>query len=345
MPAVVRLRHVYRLRHRDGRPRYLLRVPACKAVTLPGEPGTPAFMEAYQRAIAAAAPPGQRIAPGSLDALAMSYYDSPAFAALRTSTQHAYRRLVEELRAGFGALPVRLLTSRQIEGMMAEKAGAPTAANHRLRILRLLMRHALRTGMIRQDPTAGVARIPYRTEGYHTWTEAEIAQFEAHWPSGSRPRLAFALLLYTGQRRSDVVRMARQHLRQVEIDDRLVWVIDVTQVKTNRRLLIPVHDLLWAELEAAPRGDLLPFLRTEYRRPFSPRGFYNLFTSWAVAAGLPPGRSPHGLRKAAGRRLAEAGATAHQIMSILGVTLETAVTYTRAAEQLRMAVAGMARIG
>jgi len=344
MPVAVRLRHVHRLSHRDGRPRYLLRVPGCRAVTLPGEPGSPEFMTAYQRGIESAAPPAQRLAPGSLDALAVSYFASPAFSALRASTQAAYRRLVDELRNGFGALPVRLLTSRQIEGMMAEKAGAPTAANHRLRILRLLMVHAVKTGLIRQDPTIGVDRVPYQTEGYHTWTEGEIAQFEARWPSGSRQRLAFALLLYTGQRRSDVVRMGRQHLRDVAIEGRQVRVIEVAQAKTGRRLLLPVHDALAVEIDLTPRGDLLPFLRTEYGKAFSPRGFYNLFAGWARDAGLPPGRSPHGLRKAAGRRLAEAGATAHQIMSVLGVTLETAVIYTRSAEQMRMALAGMARI-
>ena len=344
MPLAVRLRHVHKARHRDGRPRYLLRLPGCKAITLPGEPGTPEFMAAYQRAVETAAPPGQRLAPGSLDALAVSYYASPAFAALRGSTQRAYRRLVEELRAGYGGRPVRLLEARHIETMMAEKAGAPTAANHRLRTLRHLMAHAVKIGMLRQDPTKGVDRVPYRTDGYHTWTEAEIAAFEAHWPSGSRERLAMALLLYTGQRRSDVVRMGRQHLREVAIDGRQVRVIEVTQEKTRKRLLVPVHDALAVEIDQAPR-DLLPFLRTGYGKPFSPRGFYNLFAGWATEAGLPPGRSPHGLRKAAGRRLAEAGATAHQIMSILGVTLETAVIYTREAEQMRMAVAGMARIG
>jgi integrase len=343
MPLAVRLRHVHRLRHRDGRPRYVLRIPGCRAVTLRGEPGSPDFMAAYQRAIEAAAPP-DRTAPGSLDALALSYYRSPAFAALRASTQAAYRRLVEELRTGYGARPVRLIEPRHIEAMMAQKAGAPTAANHRLRILRLLMAHAMRAGMIRQDPTRGVDRVPYRTDGYHTWTEAEIAAFEARWPSGSRERLAFALLLYTGQRRSDVVRMGRQHLREVAHDGRPVRVIEVRQEKTARRLLLPVHAALAAEIDQTPR-DLLPFLRTGYAKPFSPRGFYNLFVGWAQEAGLPPGRSPHGLRKAAGRRLAEAGASAHQIMSILGVTLETAVIYTREAEQMRMAVAGMERIG
>lgn len=344
MPPVVRLRHVHRAAHRDGRPRWLLRVPGCRAVTLPGEPGSPEFMQAYQRGIEAAAPAGHRLAPGSLDALAVSYYASAGFLALRASTQTAYRRLVEELRTGYGARPVRLIEPRHIETMIAAKAGTPTAANHRLRTLRHLMAHAGKIGMIRQDPTRGVDRVAYRTDGYHTWNEAEIGAFEAKFPSGSRERLAFALLLYTGQRRSDVVRMGRQHLRDVTVDGQSVRVIEVAQVKTGRRLAVPIHPALAVEIDQTPR-DLLPFLRTAYGRGFSPRGFYNLFCGWATDAGLPPGRSPHGLRKAAGRRLAEAGASAHQIMSILGVTLETAVIYTREAEQMRMAVAGMGRIG
>jgi integrase len=341
---LVRLRHVHRLKHRDGSPRYLLRVPGCRAVTLPGQPGSPVFMDAYHRAIEAAAAPAQRLATGSLDALAVSYYASPAFAGLRASTAAAYRRLVEELRVGYGKRPVRLLEPRHIRDMIAAKSAHPTAANHRLRMLRALMAHAVQAGIIRTDPTAGVERMRYRTDGYHTWTEAEIAAFQARWPPGTRERLAFALLLYTGQRRSDVVRMGRAHLRLVTVDGRQVQVIEVAQVKTGRRMLIPVHAALAAEIEATPR-DLLPFLRTSFGKPYSPRGFYNQFCAWATDAGLPPGRSPHGLRKAAGRRLAEAGATAHQIMSILGVSLQTAVIYTRQAEQMAMAVAGMARLG
>lgn len=344
MPIAVRLKHVHRLSHRDGRPRYLLRIPGRKSITLPGQPGSTEFMAAYQRGIEAAATPTAKLAPGSLDAVAVSYYASTAYLSLAPSTQAAYRRLVEELRESYGTRPVRLLEARHIETMIAAKAATPTAANHRLRTLRHLMAHAIKMSVIRQDPSSGVERVGYRTDGYHTWTESEIRQFEARWPSGSRERLAFALLLYTGQRRSDVVRMARPHLREVVVEGRPIRVIEVAQAKTGTRLMIPIHDALAAEIDQTPRGDLLPFLRTAYGKAFSPRGFYNLFVGWAQDAGLPPGRSPHGLRKAAGRRLAEAGATAHQIMSILGVTLETAVIYTRAAEQMRMAVAGMARI-
>jgi integrase len=75
-------------------------------------------------------------------------------------------------------------------------------------------------------------------------------------------------------------------------------------------------------------------------------GFYNTFIRWVEEAGIPAGRSPHGLRKACDRRLAEAGTTAHQIAAITGhATLAEVERYARAAEQAQMARAGMERIG
>jgi hypothetical protein len=126
--------------------------------------------------------------------------------------------------------------------MMAQKSEHPTAANHRLRLLRALMAHAVKIRMIPTDPCLGIRKVPYKTDGYHTWTDDEIATFEAKYPSGSRERLAFALLLYTGQRRSDVVRMGRQHIREIVLEGRRSAAIEVTQVKTSRRLLVCVTD-------------------------------------------------------------------------------------------------------
>ena len=344
---IIRLKHLNVFKDRYGLQRTYLRIPGMRATPLPGKPGSPEFMAAYNSAVAAAVPKAKtdgQVIPGSLDALAMSYYDSPAFNGLRESTQAAYRRIVEELRAGHGSRPVHRLEPRHVEMLMAQKAEHPTAANHRLRLLRALMAHAVKIRMIPTDPCLGIRKVPYKTDGYHTWTDDEIATFEAKYPSGSRERLAFSLLLYTGQRRSDVVRMGRQHIRDIVLEGRRSAAIEVTQVKTSRRLLVPIHPALAREIEHAPRNRLT-FLLTEKGQPFSPTGFYNLFSDWAREAGLPTGRSPHGLRKAAGRRLAEAGATAHQIMSILGLTLQTAEIYTRQAEQGRMAVAGMERLG
>jgi integrase len=94
------------------------------------------------------------------------------------------------------------------------------------------------------NPTQGVKRPRIKTEGFRTWTEADIAAFEAVHPVGTRARLALALLLYTAQRRSDVVRLGRQHVRD--------GVIQVRQQKTGVVLTIPVHPVLAAILEATP---------------------------------------------------------------------------------------------
>ena len=303
-------------------------------------------MAAYQRGIETAAPPqAARMAPGSLDALAASFYQSSAFLALSATTARIYRRLIEGLRERYGPRPVRMLEDRHVAAIVAEKAATPHAANHRLRMFKHLMAHAMDLGWIRRDPTAGVRRVtPRRSNGHPTWSEEDIAAFEACFPSGTRERLALALLLYTGQRRGDVVRMSRAHVRDARVNGATVRVLEVVQQKTTKPLLLPIHPRLAAELDQAPR-DLLPFLRTAQGRGFTPGGFYNAFREWSDQAGIPAGRSPHGLRKAAGVRLAEAGASAHQIMAVLGVTLRTAVIYTQAADQARMAVSGMARIG
>jgi integrase len=332
---LLRLKHVHRFRDRHGTVRHYLRVPGRKAVPLPGEPGSPAFLRAYHAAIDAP-PPARGPAAGTLNALAVSYYASPAFTDLRATTQAHYRRLVEHLRNRHGDKPVALLDGQGVRRILAEHAGRPAAANHSLRILRLLCAHAVEAGLLRDDPTTGIKRRRYDVKGYRTWSEAEIARFEDHHPTGTVARLAFALLLYTGQRRSDVVRMGRQHISD--------GMIDVRQVKTGRRLKLPIHPALAAELAHIPR-DQLTFLARDNGTARTSNGFYNTFTTWCTEAGLPQGLSPHGLRKAAARRLAESGATVHEIAAITGHrSLQEVAVYTEAAEQAALARRAMGRV-
>ncbi|MBX9747531.1 MAG: tyrosine-type recombinase/integrase [Hyphomonadaceae bacterium] len=178
--------------------------------------------------------------------------------------------------------------------------------------------------LIKANPADGIK--PIRTEGgFAEWPEEVIAQFEERWTLGSKPRLALDLLVYTGQRRSDVVQMARANIRD--------GAIRVVQVKTGAPLWLPIHPRLAQSIAAAsPTGLFL--LMTEYGRPFSAAGFGNWFRAQCDAAGIEKGYSAHGLRKAAGRRLADAGATAHQIMAVLGHrSLSEATRYTRGADQ------------
>ncbi|HKA64882.1 MAG TPA: tyrosine-type recombinase/integrase, partial [Methyloceanibacter sp.] len=199
-----------------------------------------------------------------------------------------------------------------------------------------LMAFAVETGMIDADPTAGVKVKLRKSEGFRTWSEDDIAAFEARHPVGSRARLALALLLYTAQRRSDVVRMGRQHVRK--------GAIEVRQQKTGTTLSIPIHPELKAILDATP-SEHLTFLTTKDGKPFSPAGLTNWFRECCNEAGLPKGTSAHGLRKAACRRLAEAGCSEKVIASISGhASMREVERYTKAADQKRMAEAGMKAI-
>jgi integrase len=147
---------------------------------------------------------------------------------------------------------------------MAARAEQPGAANGLRVALRVMMRHAIEIGLRAEDPTREVRAIRTRTTGHHSWTDDEIAQFERYHPIGTRARLALALLLYTGQRRGDVIRMGVQHIRN--------GALHVKQEKTGAELIIPVHPALATIIAAAPR-DHLAFVTTRQGKPFQGSAF------------------------------------------------------------------------
>src|SRR5262249_10309547 len=221
---------------RHGKARWYFRRAGFKKVPLPGLPWSPEFMAAYEQALAGQPAPigAGRAIPGTLHALAVSYFASPQFCRTRPSTQRTYRSFINGLCSEHGDKRVALLQREHVIKRLA--ARPPGVANALLRSLRALMRHAVEIGLRSDDPTRDVRKVPVKSDGYHSWTEGEIEQFERHHPVGSRARLAFALLLYTGQRRSDVVRIGRQHLSDNAIC--------VRQVKTGREVWVPVHEVL-----------------------------------------------------------------------------------------------------
>jgi integrase len=116
----------------------------------------------------------------------------------------------------------------------------------------------------------------------------------------------------------------------------------VRQQKTGKTLAIPVSPALAAALNATPSKHLT-FLVTEDGKPFEAMAFTKWFRRCCDAVGL-SGYSAHGLRKAACRRLAEAGCSANEIAAISGhASLREVERYTRAADQARMARNAIAR--
>ena len=321
---------------RDSRAYYYLRRRGFPRVRLPGLPWSPTFMAAYESALAGprTAIGAERVKPGSVAAVIAEYFDSQSFFTSKSpGTQRMRRGILEHFRARYGDRPFALLPAEWIELLLDEKP--PHAARSWLATLRSLCQFAVKRRYVRTDPTANIKQRAIKGDGFHTVTEEEIAQFEAHYPIGSKARLALALLLYTGQRRSDVVRMGRQHIRD--------GVLTVKQQKTGITLAIPVHPHLQTVLDATP-SEHLTFLVTATGKPYGGNAFTEQFRKWCDAAGLPQRCKPHGLRKAACRRLAEAGCSANEIMAISGhATMKELVRYTKAADQARLARNALAK--
>ena len=131
---------------------------------------------------------------------------SASYLALRETTKVGYASRIEMLRTKHGHRTVVGLTRQRIvSGILQPYADRPGATLSILKMLRVLIRHGIDIGWLDQDPSLGIKRP--KTLEIRSWTEAEIETFEQYWPIGTKQRLAFALMLCTGQRRSDVYPM------------------------------------------------------------------------------------------------------------------------------------------
>lgn len=340
--ANIKLKWVHRFRDRHGKWRHYFRRPGYKRTPLPGPPGSPEFMAAYHAAFS-----GETVRPdvhsrmhaGTIAAAVHGYLNSLEFVSLGSeSTKRTYRRALNAIARDFGDKPLRLLEAHHIKNIMAQKIDTPAAANGFLRYMRMICNYAVERGWISRNPALGIKKIKYDTEGFHTWSEQEIAQFEDRWPVGTNERLAFDLLLYTGQRSADVRNMKRAAISPTEVNvvAELAEGANVKQQKTKVRLHIPIVPELAESLAAFPeRTEHL--ILTTWGKPFTEKGFSNFVSEAANKAGLPQ-CSAHGLRKSAATRLAEAGCTEAQIMAITGHKTSAEVKrYTRAAKQKLLA--------
>lgn len=324
---------------RHGKIRWYYRRPGFPRSALPGLPWSPQFMAAYELAAQ-----GDKVEvgkarskPGTIGALIASYYRTSDFTSLGEITKKTYRNILERFRVEHADKRVAMLQRHHILKIMGDRAATPSAANRLLRMIHILMRHAVELGWRRDDPTLGIRKLKEKSGGFTTWEEEHIEQFLTHHQPGTRAHLALMLLLWTGQRRGDVVHLGRQHIRD--------GILTIVQRKTGQAVDVPIFPDLKAVLDALPK-DNMTFLVSDRGGPLTPESFTNWFRDMVKEAKLPDGLSPHGLRKSACRRLAEAGCTPHQIMAISGHrTLSEVTRYTVAASRKDLAKQAMASLG
>lgn len=317
--------HVWRDRH--GKLRAAYRQQGQRKIPLPLPLYSEEFWIEYRRAEEGASetatPIGaDRAKPGSINALIADYYASAAFTSLEQSTQDTYKGQLERFRNGHGEKSVAAIKTKHVDAILGEVAKRSTAQAHKLR-KRLLKLFTLAVKWEYRDdnPLLLASRIEHKEKGYRTWTEADIAKFRKHWGTGTPQRLALEVLLNTGLRRSDAVKLGPQHREGNR------HVISLKKSRKTVTVYIPVNSDLARHI--AGLHNHLVYLHTVHGAARSEKAFTNWFIEAAREAGLPEHSSPHGLRKACCRRLADAGCTTVEIMSITGQSLAVVERYIR----------------
>lgn len=337
--ATIDLKYLVEDLDRHGNVRVYVRLPGRPKVRIREPKGSDAFLDAYRAAVAGEAPAPKetkrqrkRPSPHTLAWLCTQYYESGEFKGLSDRTRYVRKNRLDFICEKDGHRLFRDLEERHVQERRDKRAATPEGANNDVKALRRLFDWAKSKGHVKHNPAAGVKYIRTGSDGHHTWTIDEVEQFEARHPAGSKARLALRLLLCTGVRRSDVVLLGRQMIRDG-------W-LRFTETKGRTRKVksrdLPILPQLQEELARADKGNLT-FLVTEFGKPFTGNGFGNWFRKRCDEAELFH-CSAHGLRKAGATIAADNGATEHQLMAIYGwESPAQAALYTRKANRKRLA--------
>jgi integrase len=332
-----RLPFLRREKSRHGKTKWYFRAGNGPRIRLPDDystlPGSE-FMEAYNAALGKpqdASKPRSRYPQNTLGWLLDQYQQSVKFTNLARETRDQRTTIIKNILSKNSATRLTDITERSIRRGREKRAATPAAANNWLKTMRAAFSwgvdSGLLDGVIDTDPTANVKSLSTKSTGYHTWSVEEIEAFEAHWPLGTKPRLALDLMLYTGLRRNDAYQVGLQHIKDGEI-----------HIKTQKEgvwVYLPILPPLQDSINAAQTGNLT-LMTTHTGQPFKTNKTYGeWFVKRCREAGVPG--TAHGLRKAGAVLAAERGATVHQMMAIFGWKSEQMPTrYTEAANRKKM---------
>jgi integrase len=331
--------HLQKRVSRHGKLTWYVRVKRGPFIRIRGEFGSEEF-EANYRAAISGEPRPQEAGPatGTLAWLIARYRETTAWTALSNATRRQRDNIFTHVLKTAGDKPFARIDAAMIAAGRERRAQTPDQARHFLDSMRGLFRWAAEARLVTADPTEGV-RNPKRRrgDGFIPWTEDHVAAYERRWPFGTRQRVWLDVLLYTGLRRGDAVRLGRQHFRD-----------GVGSIKTEKsgytvEVTLPLLRVLGETLAAGPCGDLT-FVVGERGQPLTKESFGNLFRRACEAAGVPG--SAHGLRKLAATRMANNGATVAQLEALFGWSGGgMASLYTRAADRRRLAIEAMQKFG
>src|SRR6516165_6974656 len=242
--------HLQRQRTQHGRVVWYVRIGKGPRVRIRAAFGTPEFDAEYQAALAARPRPAKtETTSGSLAWLIERYRETTAWTNLSSATRRQRENIFRQVVEAAGKVPSSKITTGSIERGRDRRINTPAQARHFLDAMRGLFRWAVKARIIKTDPTTGVDDPPRpKSDGFRVWTEDDVAAYEQRWPLGTHQRVWLTVLLCTGLRRGDAVRLGRQHVRDE--------VASLKAEKTDTWVELPILPELAEILKAGPCGDL-----------------------------------------------------------------------------------------
>jgi integrase len=277
---------------------------------LPGKPGDPEFVAAYNSAVARKV----EAPAGTLLSILNGFQASSNWSDLAPRTQRDYIKLIKVIELKFGDFPLSAMSDRRTRGIFMEWRDERAKASRRQadygwQVLARILSWAHGRGLVSANPCEKGGRLYRGSRAEKVWTDADEEAFLASAPA--HLHLPLILALWTGQRQGDLLR-----LTWPQYDGK---VIRLQQSKTGMRVVIPIGAPLKAALDAK-RGKVGTILLNSDGEPWTADGFRSSWRKACAAAGI-IGVTFNDLRGTAVTRLAQVEASVAQIATITGHSL------------------------
>ena len=259
----------------------------------------------------------RKSAHGTIAWLLDQYQKAPEYKAYKPKTQKDFDRLAGHIVAKFGKYKAAAVERRHIKGYYREllDAGSTDNANRIIKTFHILLELARDEGLV-QVNHASRMKLPQGNARQVVWSAAEVEKLIAACEAAGRRSIGLAVLMAfdLGQRLGDVLSMTWKQYSD--------GCILLTQGKTGSTVLIPVLPDLKTALDAITKTSTHIVVSEETKRPYKTFNFTHLFREIADAAGF-AGKQFLDLRRSSAVRLAEAGCTTAEVVSITGHSIES----------------------
>ncbi|WP_375647217.1 tyrosine-type recombinase/integrase [Bartonella sp. CR84HXZ] len=336
--------HLVRERTRHGKVIWYVRIGHGPRFRIEGTYGTQEFVDNYTLAIKQAQNGSSktkrrtRLTEGSFDWLLHQYLQSMQWHNQSESTKKVKYRILNNVSKHIGDRAYKSINKQHILDAVERRRETPAAARHFLTALNGLFNWAVDNDLLNRNPAFNIKPPKsFNAEGFIPWLEEDIDKYYYRWSHGTHERVWIDVLLYTGLRRGDAVRIG---WKDITTDNIIHLKTEKSQFKTD--VFLPILPELAETLKIGPIGDEI-FICGKEGKKLTKESFGNLFRKACNAAGIK--KSAHGLRKLAATRAANAGATVSQMKALFGWTEDNmASLYTKTADRKRLAIEAIKKL-